>query len=464
MPIRRTGFSLFRCYPGNSSQKYHMRTLIYCLLLPLLASAQPHIVFMLIDDLGWSDLRIQGNEKLHTPHIDQLAAEGMRFTDAYAAAPVCSPTRAAILTGLSPAKLGLTNHLPDAKRHTPKGAKLLPATCIDHLPPSYITIAERLKDSGYATGFFGKWHLSGPGKGLPENEPTAQGFDVNIGGCSYGGPPTFFDPYRIHNLDDRKEGEYLPDRLADEAVTFLQDNRETPTLVFLWYYTVHWPMEAPEADLAKYRGKEGPGLKDHRYGAMIEAMDRSAGKVLDAIDPENTLVIFTSDNGGFAGVADNRPLRDAKGELYEGGIRVPLIVRWPGKVNAGQTCSTPVISMDFYPTLLQAAGLAPVETEGESLFPLFNQSGTLQRKSIYFHYPNYAWHRGNKLGSAIREGKYKLIERFENRTLELYDLENDLGERLNLANKQPEKAEAMRKRLEEWRKRVGAKMPQPAKP
>ena len=441
-----------------------MRTLIYCLLLPLLASAQPHIVFMLIDDLGWSDLRIQGNEKLHTPHIDQLAAEGMRFTDAYAAAPVCSPTRAAILTGLSPAKLGLTNHLPDAKRHTPKGAKLLPATCIDHLPPSYITIAERLKESGYATGFFGKWHLSGPGKGLPENEPTAQGFDVNIGGCSYGGPPTFFDPYRIHNLDDRKEGEYLPDRLADEAVTFLQDNRETPTLVFLWYYTVHWPMEAPEADLAKYRGKEGPGLKDHRYGAMIEAMDRSVGKVLDAIDPENTLVIFTSDNGGFAGVADNRPLRDAKGELYEGGIRVPLIVRWPGKVNAGQTCSTPVISMDFYPTLLQAAGLAPVETEGESLFPLFNQSGTLQRKSIYFHYPNYAWHRGNKLGSAIREGKYKLIERFENRTLELYDLENDLGERLNLADKQPEKAEAMRKRLEEWRKRVGAKMPQPAKP
>ena len=214
----------------------------------------------------------------------------------------------------------------------------------------------------------------------------------------------------------------------------------------------------------RYKGKEGPGLKDHRYGAMIEAMDRSVGKVLDAIDPENTLVIFTSDNGGFAGVADNRPLRDAKGELYEGGIRVPLIVRWPGKVNAGQTCSTPVISMDFYPTLLQAAGLAPVETEGESLFPLFNQSGTLQRKSIYFHYPNYAWHRGNKLGSAIREGKYKLIERFENRTLELYDLENDLGERLNLADKQPEKAEAMRKRLEEWRKRVEAKMPQPAKP
>lgn len=428
---------------------------------------RPNVVFILIDDLGWSDLRVQGNAAVHTPHIDRFAAEGMRFTDAYAAAPVCSPTRAAILTGLSPARLAITNHLPDQERFTPKDPVLLPAKTEDRLALSHITLAERFKEAGYATGFLGKWHLSGPGKGEAAFEPTAQGFDLNIGGCGYGGPPTFFDPYRIPNLEPRREGEYLPERLADEAISFMktQTEAENPFLLFLWNYTVHWPMEAPQALLDKYADHRGPGLNDSRYGAMIEAMDASMGRVFAALDAlgqrDNTLVIFTSDNGGFSGVADNRPLRAGKGYLYEGGIRVPLIARWPGVIPPGSLSDEPVISMDFFPTLLEAAGI-PLEqsSDGESLLPLFRQDATnFTREAIYFHYPNYAFHRSNRLGSAMRQGPYKLIERFDDGSLELYHLGDDLGETNDLATTEPDRAQAMAAQLKQWRERSGARMP-----
>ncbi|MGY8687948.1 MAG: sulfatase-like hydrolase/transferase, partial [Verrucomicrobiales bacterium] len=219
----------------------------------------PNILFILIDDL-----HVQGNDAVHTPNIDRLASEGMRFTDNYAAAPVCSPTRAAILTGLSPARLAITNHLPDQARFTPDNPTLLPAKTREHLPLAHTTIAERLKANGYATGFLGKWHLSGPGKGTAEFEPTAQGFDFNVGGCGYGGPPTFFDPYRIPHLPSRREGDYLPERLADEAIDFMKTQLEAknPFMLFLWNYTVHWPMEAPESLLEKYANHKGPGLND----------------------------------------------------------------------------------------------------------------------------------------------------------------------------------------------------------
>ena len=427
---------------------------------------KPNILFVLIDDLGWMDLRVQGNDAVHTPHIDRLATEGMRFMDNYAAAPVCSPTRAAILTGLSPARLAITNHLPDQKRFIPDDPIVLPAKTREHLPLDHITIAERLKEAGYATGFIGKWHLSGPGKGKPEFEPTAQGFDINVGGCGFGGPPTFFDPYRIPHLEPRKVGEYLPERLADEALDFMKIQQEAnkPFMLCLWNYTVHWPMEAPKAMLEKYASHQGPGLNDSRYGAMIEAMDSSIGRVLQGLDEmglrEDTLVIFTSDNGGFGGVADNRPLRKEKGYLYEGGIRVPLIVRWPGVVEAGTLSKVPVISMDFYPTLLEAAGLTlPESLDGESLVPVFRQEASLKRESLFFHYPNYAFHRKNRLGSAIRQGSYKLIERFDDGSLELYHLENDLSETKNLVALEPGRAAAMAKELKAWREVSGARLP-----
>ena len=431
------------------------------------APDRPNILFILIDDLGWMDLRIQGNKAVQTPHIDKLAGEGMRFTNAYSAAPVCSPTRAAILTGKSPARLAYTNHAPDQKRFIPESPTLLPAFMHDHLSAEEVTIAEVLKKAGYATAFIGKWHLSGGGKGKAEYEPTAQGFDLNIGGCGYGGPPTFFDPYDIPHLPPRKKGEYLPDRLADEAIDFIKRDRGgKPFFLCLWNYTVHWPMEAPEALLKKYAGHEGPGLNDPRYGAMIEGMDAAIGKVIASLDAaglkEETLVIFTSDNGGFDGVADNRPLRAAKGYLYEGGIRVPLIVRWPGTVKPGSTSDSPVISMDFFPTLVAAAGIDGIpesDSDGMSILPVLKSKITAVKRRLYFHYPNYAWHRSNRLGGAIRHGRYKLIERFDNGQLELFDLSSDLGESHDLSKEKPKLAKELAADLRAWRNRVGAKMP-----
>jgi len=441
--------------------------------MPTLAHAapegkRPNFVFILIDDLGWMDLNCQGNRRLETPNLNRLAKQGMRFTDAYAAAPVCSPTRAAILTGKSPARLHLTTHIPDRPGFALEDAPLVSAETRDHLPLEEVTIAERLKAAGYATAFLGKWHLCGGGRGKPEFYPQRQGFDLNVAGCGFGGPPTYFDPYRIPTLKDRRGGEYLPDRLADEAVAFMRASRQRPFMLFLWHYTVHWPMEAPKPLLEKYAGQKGPGFNDARYPAMIEGMDAAVGRVLAAIDALDlsgrTLVIFTSDNGGFMGVADNRPLRLGKGYLYEGGIRVPLIVRWPGVVRPGSVCRAPVVSMDFHPTLLQAAGLKPGPDEapdGESLMPLLTGSGRLRREAVYFHYPNYAWHGDNRLGSAVRRGDFKLIENFDDGSVELYNLAEDVGEKRDLAAQMPKKAAQLKGELKAWRKASGALMPKP---
>lgn len=434
---------------------------------------KPNILLILLDDLGWMDLGCQGNPRVDTPHIDRLAQQGMRFTDAYAAAPVCSPTRAAVLTGLSPARLRITNHIPDQKGFTPDGAKVLPAEMLDHLPLERVTVAERLQKAGYATGFFGKWHLAGragpEGKGLVEFYPEHQGFSVNVGGCSHAGPPTYFDPYRIHTLPNRCPGEYLPDRMADEVIQFMRTHRDGPFLAFLWEYAVHYPMEAPADLIKKYESRVGPGVKDPRYAAMTEATDAAIGKILTALDDlglrDNTLVIFTSDNGPFLGVADAKPLRSGKGYLYEGGIRVPLIVRWPAQVPPGSVCSAPVISMDFFPTILEAAGVSRDTSEpldGESLMPLLKQAGDLKRQAIHFHYPNYAFHRSNRLGSAIRRGDYKLIEFFDDASVELYNLRDDVGETQDLSAKWPEVATSLRSELVHWREASGAAMPRRA--
>ena len=439
------------------------------LALECAAAAKPNILFILIDDMGWMDLGCQGNPHLKTPNIDRFATEGIRFTDAYAPAPVCSPTRAALMTGHSPARLHLTNHLPHQDRFTPPESKLLPAEMRDHLPLEYTTIAERLRDeAGYATAFIGKWHLY---KGREEKFAAQfQGFDINIGGCSYGGPPTFFDPYRIPFLTDRKEGEYLPDRLADETISFMrkQVQAKKPFYVALWNYTVHWPMEAPAEFVAKWADKPKVGYNHKIYPAMLETMDLAIARVLGELErlkiEEETFVVFTSDNGPFGGVGDARPLRGDKGHLYEGGIRVPLIVRWPGKVAAGKVREDPVILTDFYPTLLEVAGLKTRKHypgDGESLLPLLTDKGDLERDAIFWHYPNFAFHRDNRLGSAIRMGDYKLIEFFDRNEVELYNLREDLGEKKNLAAVEAGRVQEMRKRLSRWREKSGARMPRP---
>ena len=433
------------------------------------AALKPNILFILIDDMGWMDLGCQGNLHVKTPNIDRFAMEGVRFTDAYAPAPVCSPTRAALMTGHSPARLHLTNHLPHQNRFTPPESKLLPAEMRDHLPLEYTTIAERLRDeAGYATAFIGKWHLY---KGREEKFAAQfQGFDINIGGCSYGGPPTFFDPYRIPFLTDRKKGEYLPDRLADETISFMQKQVQAkkPFYVALWNYTVHWPMEAPGEFVAKWADKPKVGYNHKVYPAMLETMDLAIARVLEELGrlkiEEETFVVFTSDNGPFGGVGDARPLRADKGHLYEGGIRVPLIVRWPGKVAAGTVREDPVILTDFYPTLLEVAGLKTRKHypgDGESLLPVLTGEADLQRDALFWHYPNFAFHRDNRLGSAIRMGDYKLIEFFDRNEVELYNLREDLGEKKNLAGVEVGRVEEMRKRLSRWREKSGARMPRP---
>ena len=447
--------------------KIFITVFTFSLLLSFKVLSKPNVLFILIDDMGWMDLGCQGNKNLRTPNIDNLAKGGMRFTDAYAPAPVCSPTRAAIITGQSPARLQITNHLPHQDRFTPKGSKLLPAKMLNHLSLESETLAERLKkDAHYATAFIGKWHLY-TGRDKKYN-PLNQGFDINIGGCSYGGPPTFFDPYRIDFLPDRKEGEYLPNRLADEAIAFIseQNSKDKPFFVALWNYTVHWPMEAPDKLVEKYKNLPVKGYRDHRYAAMIEAMDIAIGKVLKSLDDlnitEETLVIFTSDNGPFGGVGDASPLRADKGHLYEGGIRVPLIVRWPGKVEAGAVEETPVILTDLHPTILSATGLdlnSTIPNDGHNLLPLLKGKEKLKNRAVYWHYPNFAFHRDNRLGSAIREGDHKLIHFYDTDSVELYNLKNDISEKNDLSGKMPQLASRLKNKLKVWLKDSGAVMP-----
>ncbi len=447
--------------------KLILSTFIFLLFISSISLSRPNILFVLIDDMGWMDLGCQGNDNLHTPNIDALAKDGIRFTDAYAPAPVCSPTRASIMTGQSPARLQITNHLPHQDRFTPKSSRLLPAKMINHLPLKYITLAEKLKeDAGYATAFIGKWHLY-TGKNEKYN-PLNQGFDVNIGGCSYGGPPTFFDPYRIDFLPNRKKGEYLPDRLADETIAFIteQQSKKKPFFVALWNYTVHWPMEAPADLLEKYKNLPVRGYRDYRYAAMIEAMDNAVGKVLNSLDDlkiaDETLVIFSSDNGPFGGVGDASPLRADKGHLYEGGIRVPLIIRWPGKVKPETLDETPVILTDLYPTILEASGLSSdvnYPIDGENLLPLLNDGKKLKDRAIFWHYPNFAFHRDNRLGSAIREGDYKLLYFYDNNSIELYNLKEDISENNDLSGELPKLALRLKNKLKSLLLESQAAMP-----
>ena len=448
-----------------------MKIITICLLalsLVCAAADKPNIVVIMADDLGWRDLHCYGNAQVDTPALDQLAAEGMRFANGYAASPVCTPTRAAMMTGQSPARLRITNHAPgNGVGFALKDSPWHEAENLRHLPLASVTIAERLSAAGYATAHLGKWHLSYKARdeqGVAEMDlrPDKQGFALNVGGNSGGGPPSYFAPYRNPTLVDGKDGEYLPERLADEAIAFIRQHRSGPFYLNWWPFSVHYPMQAREETIAKYRARGD--IKDPVYAAMIEDMDTAIGRFLKALDEaglrDNTLVIFKSDNGGYSG--DNRPLRGLKGMLYEGGIRVPWIVRWPGKVKPGTTNATPVISMDCYPTLLEAAGLPPTPDhplDGKSLLPLLTQSPGFARDALYFHYPNYAFHKQNRLGSAIREGEYKLIKNYDDDSLELYDLTSDLSEKNNLATQSPALAKRLADKLDAWLRESGARFP-----
>ncbi len=448
-----------------------------------------NFVFILADDLGWRDLGCYGSAFYDTPNLDRLAREGMRFTDAYAACPVCSPTRVSIMTGKYPARLATTDWFgapqPDtAGNHHTRHKPLLPAPYEARLPLDEISLAKALKCVGYRTFFAGKWHLGGEG-----HYPEDHGFDVNKGGFEKGSPPSYFSPYKNPKLSDGPEGEHLPDRLARECVTFFEEVKEDPFLAFFSFYTPHTPLQGRQDLVRKYEEKagtlqhDGPAfipegerevrqVQDHAvYAAMIEAMDDAVGKVLDALEQlglaDNTAVIFMSDNGGLStsegSPTSNVPLRAGKGWLYEGGIRVPMIVKWPNVIAPGSVCSHPVTSTDFYPTMLEMAALdarPDQHCDGVSFAPLMRGDAQREDRPLFWHYPHYG-NQGGSPGAAVRVGDYKLIEFFETGKVELYNLVNDPGERHDLVETMPEKTVELRDLLHAWQQETGARFPTP---
>ena len=457
---------------------------------------QPNIILILIDDLGWRDLGCYGSSFYETPHLDRLSRQGMTFTDAYASCPVCSPTRASILTGRYPARIGVTNYICWIPGHHPSRGRLIDAPYIDHLPLEEYCLARALKAGGYRTWHVGKWHLGGQ-----PFHPDQHGFDVNIGGCELGMPVKgYFSPWGIETLADGPKGEYLTDRLTDEVIALIADNDDTPFFLNLWHYAVHIPIQAKGPDVKKYRRKAiqmgltdkdplEPGepfptehkkhlrvmrrrfQSDPAYAAMVENLDWNVGRLLAALAEkgiaDNTVVIFTSDNGGLAtsegSPTCNAPLAEGKGWMYEGGTREPLIVRWPGVVRAGSTCDTPVTSTDLFPTVLEMAGLPLMpeqHCDGVSLLPLLRERGPLDRAGIFWHYPHYG-EQGGTPGCSVRSGDWKLIEFFEDRRVELYDLREDIGEQRSLADREPQRVRRLQTMLQEWLDGVGALYPQP---
>jgi len=453
---------------------------------------QPNFLFILIDDLGWRDLSCYGSTFYETPGLDRLAAEGMTFTDAYAACPVCSPTRASLLTGRYPARVGVTNYIGGHST-----GRLIDAPYIRQLPLEEYNLARALKAGGYVTWHVGKWHL-----GEAPFYPQHQGFDVNIGGCHYGHPyKGYFAPWQIEHLPEGPDGEYLTDRITDEAIRLIRNHDGSkPFFLNLWHYAVHTPIQAKPEDIERFSRKaEAMGLdkqqalvegehfptdqkrhlrvmrriiqSDPGYAAMVWNLDWNIGRVLDALREtaqlDNTVVIFTSDNGGLATAegspTSNRPLAEGKGWMYDGGTREPLIVRYPRLIQGGSTCSVPVTSPDFYPTFLELAGLDPIpeqHCDGESFVPLLRGGSQLRRDAIFWHYPHYG-NQGGTPACAIRAGDWKLIEFFEDGRAELYNLREDISESRNVAQDHPEKTNELKARLAQWRKEVQAKIPQP---
>ncbi|GGF40957.1 sulfatase [Echinicola rosea] len=447
----------------------------------------PNIVLIHVDDLGWTDVGAFGSDFYDTPHIDALAREGLRFTNSYAAAAICSPTRAAMMTGKYPSRTGITDWIrarfqggiipPNGQNpqgYDENGDKPLktPKNYL-YMPLSEVTVAELLKERGYRTAHIGKWHL-GPDEYFPEH----QGFDVNIGGCDLGQPPSYFDPYKpfngneeynIPNLAPRKEGEYLTDREGDEVVGFIQENKDKPFFVQWASYTVHTPLMGKADLVSDYESKEPGDQQNPVYAAMVKSLDENVGKVVATLDSlgisGNTLVIFTSDNGGLMGnpshlITNNTPLRSQKGYPYEGGIRVPTIMRWPGKIPQGKETASPMITMDIIPTILNYVDgeVAEDNWDGVNLVEMINNPEKTYSRDLYWHFPHY---RGKDVVpySIVRSGDFKLIHYYDGKSDELYNLSEDLSEKHNLIAQQKKRVEKMTNMLQNWLENTQAKMP-----
>jgi len=446
---------------------------------------KPNIVFIMIDDMGARDVGFMGSEYYETPNIDNLAGEGMVFTNAYANAANCAPTRACFLTGQYSPRHGVYT-VGNSARGSSSDRRLIPIANDTTLDSHHITIAEALGAAGYVSVSIGKWHMGTD----PDLGPIGQGFDVNVGGFSAGSPPGgYFSPYKNPELPNGPDGEYLTDRLTDEALKFIDANKDRPFFLYMTHYAVHTPIQAKTDLIAKYQDKPPSNGQDNpKYAAMVDSVDEGIGRMMDKLDElkltENTIVLFFSDNGGYAGATSNYPLRGFKGTFYEGGIREPMFVKWPGVVKPGTTRDTPVISTDFFPTILEMAGAKkpPGKTlDGESIVPLLKGQTTLNREAVFWHFPAYL--QGNVAGArdskfrtrpvaVVRKGGWKLLLFFEewvldggkgsidtNNAIELYDLESDISETKNLANTNKAKRDELLNLLIDWQNSVGAPIP-----
>jgi arylsulfatase A-like enzyme len=469
-----------------------------CVSPDQISEEKPNIVFILVDDMGYSDLGCYGSQFYETPNIDRLALEGIRFTDAYAACPVSSPTRASIMTGLYPVKTGITDWIP-GRQATNSGSpddKLIALPFNLNLRLEEVTIAEVLRDNGYRTMISGKWHLGETEEYWPEH----QGFDINKGGYSKGSPQRngnangYFSPYGNPRLEDGPPGEYLTDRQTDEAIKFIRDSKEKPFFVYLSFYAVHNPMQGKEKLIERFSRKaDSMGLTKQQaftrqkdwirksmsdnykeriiqsnpvYASMVFSVDENIGKLIAEIKSldleKNTVIIFTSDNGGLStsegSPTCNYPLRAGKGWLYEGGIRVPLIIKYPGRVKSGTVINSPVSSIDYFPTIVEITGSRTenLSVDGISIVPVF-KNDKLPDRPLFWHYPHYS-NQGVEPGSAVRLGNFVLIDNFERERQELYDLEDDISEENDISAKYPGKAKELYEILDRWRKENAAKM------
>jgi len=445
-------------------------------------------VFILIDDLGWADLSCSGSTFYETPNLDRLAATGIRFTHALAACPVCSPTRASILTGRHPVRVGITDWIPGNRPSANSDRRFLHVADRDSLALEETTLAEVLRDAGCQTFFAGKWHLGSTGA-----LPTDQGFDFNLGGADYGQPPGgYYAPWKNAFLKERGPGEYLTERLTEECTRFLEKrDRNRPFLLFLSHYDVHTPIHSAPKHIARFqqkratlatapqpiterRGISNPRQDNPQYASMVAAIDESVGSIVAELKTqgllESTTIVFTSDNGGLCtlkrpGPTCNLPLRSGKGWLYEGGIRVPLIV-WSPEIVAGQrgaVLTAPVLSTDYLPTLLQLAGLkqpAGVGEDGQSFAAALRGEAVVPTRPLAWHYPHYHGSEWTP-GAAYQRDGWKLIEFYEQGDAELYNLSSDPGERVNLASQQPQQLAELRRELRDWQRQMQAVLPQP---
>ncbi len=440
------------------------------------AGDRPNVLFIIADDLGWRDVGFMGSDFYETPHLDRLASEGTVFTEAYAAAANCAPSRATVMSGQYTPRHRIFN-VGTKPRGKAEHRRLEHIAGTTDLDPAIDTWPERLQAAGYATAAMGKWHL--------DRDPTRHGFDLNIGGTTAGGPPRgYYPPHPAPGLRDAPEDEYLTDTLAGAAEKFIRANRDRPWCLYLTFFAVHTPLQAKRELLPKYENKPPGELHDHAVmGTMVEAMDGAIGRVRAAIEEqglgERTVIFFTSDNGGYGPATDMAPLKGYKGTYYEGGIRVPFVACWPGRFPSGREIDVPVSGVDIYPTVCDVTGVGLPDDQamdGMSLTPLLTGEPGPEwaQRPLFWHFPAYLQSYPSVVDeqrdplfrtrpcSVVRVGDLKLHQYFEDGALELYDLREDPGETRNLAESQPEKAEQMRKRLEAWRESIGA--PVPTKP